>query len=373
MIIAQAGQKNHDTSVPAVTGTPSSNTGLNSQNVPIQSSAQIKMGIRIDWLQGTLKPFSDLKLKGLIKIYERIAKDKVQLNVGQGHFKGVQWANSGSSPLGFRVWWNLPSENGAKFGHGMISLPGSCLSRLTPAEIRQFALEVKALGFQVTRLDIALDDYTKMVGFKQVRDAIAKKFRVHFEEAECRQNYGKWGGFSIGMGSIHSDIRLVLYDKEAESKGEINANRWELRLRNDRAKAAFADWLSAPVELEASVLAGMVVGAVSFVRKNGKEKNISRMPELTWWKNFKKAVGVCIRHSFYKAPPTLKRCKAWIQDDVVRNLSLIQDVVGVKNFTNWLAKELIEAPSRYNAQHLLRREVWKREWEEIVEASQPEL
>jgi hypothetical protein len=270
--------------------------------------------------------------------------------------------------LGFRVWWNLPGENGANRGHGMISLPGSCLSRLTPAEIKQFALEVKALGFGCTRLDIALDDYSKMITFNQVRDAIAKKFRVHFEEADCHQNYGKWGGFTIAMGSVHSDIRLVFYDKQAESKGQINANRLELRLRNDRAKAAFADWLSAPAELEASVLAGMVVGAVSFVRK-GKEKNISRMPELPWWKKFKEAVGVCIRHSFYKSPPTLKRCKAWIRDDVVRSLALIRDVVGVKKFTNWLVKELKEAPSRYNEQHLLRREVWKREWEEIVEES----
>ncbi len=369
MIICEVTEQNSNISVPELGGTPSSNTGLNSQKVPVQNSSQIQMGIRIDWLQGTFKPFSELKLKGIIKIYERVAKDKVDLKPGQGHFKGVQWASSASSPLGFRAWWNLPGENGAERGHGMVSLPGSCLGRLTAGEIRKLAQELKALGFSVTRLDIALDDYTKSISFSQVRSAIAKKFRVHFEESEVLENYGKWGGFTIGMGSKHSDIRLIFYNKAAESRGVIDSYRWEARFRNDRAKAAFGDWLSAPEELEATVLSGLVLGVVNFVKRDGKEKNISRLPELRWWKRFKQAVGACIRHSFQKLPTTLKRCKAWIQDDVIRNLALICEVIGHKRFVNWLVKELKCAPQGYNDQHLIRREVWKREWEEIVEVS----
>jgi DNA relaxase NicK len=240
---------------------------------------------------------------------------------------------------------------------------------LTPSEVRKLAQEFKALGFKVTRLDIALDDYTKSISFLQVRNAIAKKFRVHFEEAEVLENYGKWGGFTIAMGSKHSDIRLIFYNKAAESRGVIDSHRFEARFRDERAKAAFEDWLSAPEELEASVLAGLVLGVVNFVKRDGKEKNISRLPELRWWKRFKEAVGACIRHSYQKLPTTLKRCKSWIQDDVIRNLALICQTIGVDRFLNWFLKELKMAPQRYNEQHKIRREVWRREWEEIVEAS----
>lgn len=344
--------------------TPSSNTGLNSQDVPT-TSLEWNLTVRVDWLQGTISPAGSLQLERLVAAYEGITGDKVVWENGKGSYMGKQWENQVNSPLGFRIWFNRPGENGDESGHALISLTGGVLGRLKVEQVFDVALMLNDFGFKATRIDSALDDYSKKITFTLVRDAIEAGNYARFKKAEVIKNYGdaEYDGWTIICGSASSDRQLVIYNKHAESKGEIDSHRLEARLRDDVANQAYRDWISLPLELHPQYLAGLVVGCVEFVNR-GVEKNVKRMPELDWWKEFKDAVACSIRHSIQQLTTNLRKAKKWVNHQVVKTLAIVREVVGGKAWANWLCKEVDGAPVRFNEKDRAKIAQWRYEFEE---------
>jgi DNA relaxase NicK len=285
---------------------------------------------------------------------------------GKGQYKGKAWANHAVSAKGCRIWYNLPGEGGDRAGHGLISFPGSALANLPAAKVRRLVLCLKRqFGIKVTRVDIAIDDYSKKIGFSQVRDAINAGNKANFGKGKITENFGEErGGFTIVCGSPKSNRQLIFYDKNAESEGQINAYRWEARLKDEIADKAIDEWLEVPEKLSAHYLAAVVSGIVAFVER-GKEKNISRMKELPWWKEFKDAIGASIRHSVQRVRTNLKKAKKWINRQVACMLAAIKEVVGEESFTNWISNQIDEAPERFNQNHYARIIQWKHEYSDL--------
>jgi hypothetical protein len=134
---------------------------------------------------------------------------------------------------------------------------------------------------------------------------------------------------------------------------------------DELARKAIDDWLALPEEMSAQYLANLVIGSFNFVER-GTEKNVSRMPLLPWWKEFKDAVGGGIRHSIQRVTPNLKKAKKWINHQVACMLAAIKEVIGVSEFTSWIEKEISDAPERFNERHCARIAQWKHEYHEIV-------
>lgn len=350
--------------------TPCSNTGLNSQNV--STTSDWNLTVKLDWYQGTIKVFPSTRLEALVEFCEKVTKDKFALTVGKGAFVGKQWANHGRSAKGARIWWNLPGENSSQSGHCLLSFTGSALSNLPHQDVRFLIQGLRDLfGIRETRVDAALDDYSKRISYWQVAAAVDERVRNYtgFQKGKATKNFGeKFGGFTVNCGKPSSDFQLIFYDKNAESGGEINAYRWEARFRDELARRAIDDWLALPEEMSAQYLANLVIGRVNFVER-GKEKNISRMPLLPWWKEFKDAVGAGIRHSVQRVTPNLKKAKRWINHQVACMLAAIKEVVGASEFTRWVNKEISEAPERFSDRHFARIAQWKHEYYEVVPSS----
>lgn len=348
--------------------TPSSDTGLNSQRVPVDSSGW-NLTVKLDWYQGTIAVFPSTRLEALIEFVEKVTKDKFALTLGKGYFNGKYWANYGSSVKGVRIWWNSPGENNDVSGHCLLSFSGSVLSSLKHQDVRLLVAGLRDLfDLRETRIDVAIDDYSKRISFWQVADAVDERKKNHtgFRKGRVIKNFGEeLGGFTIYCGKHSSDRITYFYDKNQESEGQINAYRWETRLRDVLARKAIDDWLALPEEMSAQYLANLTIGAINFVER-GDEKNVSRMPLLSWWKEFKDAVGAGIKHSVQRVTPNLKKAKKWINHQVVCMLAAIKEVVGVGEFTRWINKEIGEAPVRFSDRHFARIAQWKYEYYEVV-------
>jgi DNA relaxase NicK len=364
---AFGGDSSHDNAK-----TPSSKTGLNSQPI-VEESSSWNLTVKVDWFQGTMQPFPTTRLEALIRFVEKFTKDKFVVHAGKGQFKGKAWANHAVSAKGVRIWYNLVGENGDKLGHGLISFPGSALANLPAGKVRKLVRCLKTkFGMKVTRVDTAIDDYSKRITYDLVSAAIEAGHYSGFETGKSLKNFGdELGGWTICLGSPKSDRMLVIYDKNAESaikgakQGEINANRLELRLRDELADRAVEDWLEIREQFSAQYLAGLVVGAVDFVEKNG-QKNSNRWKRLDWWQQFKDAVGFAIRHSVQRVTPNLKKAKRWINHQVACMLAAIKEVVGESDFAKWLSKEIENAPKRFNQSHHARIIQWMYEHEESL-------
>jgi len=359
MIINEASQQSHDTSTLTAVSTPSSNTGLNSQNVP--TGSRWHLTVRPDWAQMSFAMFGRERLEILIELYEGLTSDRMTLEPGKTRFMGQHWTNYGYSVLGARIWYDFPGENKSHHGHAVFSLPGSVLGHFSIDTIHKLLTGLAQFQPKYTRFDIAIDDYDKRISFEQVRDAIACKNYANFKKAQIIKNYGDdWGGFTIYCGSSASLRMLRFYDKFAQTKGAINSYRWEAQLRDEAATKAVYEWLEVFEEMSAQYLASLVLGCVTFVER-GKEKNVPRMVELPWWKEFREAVG-SIRHSFQTIPTTLKKAQKWVNHQVCKTLRIMHEVVGGKRFANWLIREMLKAEKRYTKADLARLERWEYEF-----------
>lgn len=366
MIVSLEHRKRYSTGassqVASVTQTPSSNTGLNSQK--LDTTLNWNLTARADWLQGTFTTCSSLQLERVLNAYQDVSGDKVVLKLGKGSYLGKQWANQGDSPLGFRCWYNLPGENNDGAGHLLVSFPGAVLGRLTVCQQRELGRRLLALNFKATRFDPAIDDYSKRVTFEQIRDAIEAGNYARFRKAQITKNYGDtYGGWTIYCGSRASDRFLRIYNKFAESKGQIDSIRWEGELRDKLADRYFREWIEAPDEVSAQLLASFVIGLVEFVDR-AQEKNVNRMVELPWWQEFKDAVGASIRYSVEQLKTNLKQAKDWVSHQVVKTLAIVRQVVGGKRFSSWLVREIREAPERYREQDYAKLIQWQHEFDQ---------
>lgn len=339
--------------------TPLSNTGSNSQKLQNTS-----LGVRVDWLQGTIRFDSLAELHDIIEFIEGYIKEKFVLHPDRGRFVGKQWFNAAQGVAGgCLVLYNLPDQESDGRGHAFLSFPAAALSSMDARDVWRMASGLVGLGvknpwrFKATRIDIALDDYSKSITFEQVNEAARKKNYTGFRKSPVvHHTYqkGKIAGFTIVYGTRASDRLLRFYDKEFESKGRIKSNRWELELHDELAQKALADWLAIEPEnfeeYSPKLLAGMVVGTIDFV-KRGYDKNVTRMPRLEWWATFKETVGMEIRHSKDPVLTSLEKKKRWITRQVIVTLAMLKKIMGIKGFKQYLAGELDQAQERFTSWH----------------------
>ena len=267
---------------------------------------------------------------------------------------------------------------GYKFYSYWLSIPGQVFAGLDL--IDQYRL-IQGLFFiykgRGSRFDIALDDYKRRVDYKTVYRTVEKEDYAHFRKWKEVKN----GGMdlptvaSIYLGCGNRGIRrkgLVFYN--AEIVHGIDADRWELRYRQDYAKAMFECFARAnfsefyqlqfdkkdmdekAVELAENELsrslAQMVVGAVDFLKRRKKgsderEKNLKRCKRYAWWQSLRKDVGAMMTISVTRPKPTLESTIKWIERQVMVRMTVLRDGWGYMSFQNWFLGQMEKARERY--------------------------
>lgn len=180
-----------------------------------------------------------------------------------------------------------------------LDVPATVLESLPLPTLERFLSEVVRTARNIPRLDVALDDWEKRQRPEQL-DALTadpadpaklskRWLKTRAQDSDFRRSRGgKRAGASWYLGAPMGEARLRVYDKAAESQGRIDAIRWELQLRDQRAKDALCHLIWGGPNLGSQFgqlgtwAAAELLRFVDFVDREA-DTNISRCPRLDWW------------------------------------------------------------------------------------------
>lgn len=200
---------------------------------------------------------------------------------------------------------------GVRWDNGLevhLDVPATPLEALRPGQIVALVEHLHKNAVNVPRLDVTLDDWMKvkmpaelyaMTSSAENREELVRDELVtRAKSGRLIASVGRRGGDTWELGArTGGGNKLRVYDKNAESGGEVDAVRWELQLRDDAAHAALGS-LAQLVRQEKA--AKQVIGAKAFgnvlggwvasqmvnfldFRNRYSDSNITRADRLVWW------------------------------------------------------------------------------------------
>ena len=190
-----------------------------------------------------------------------------------------------------------------------LDIPATVLEALRPGRLVALLRSLHLHAHNVTRLDAALDDWCKVqtpAGLRELTTApddrntlVRDDIVTRAKQTDFQSSTGKKGGdtWYLGARKGKGETLLRVYDKFKESEGETDCIRWEIQLRDVKARAALAQLvgyidaqkkvtgMSGARVLE-KVMGGWVASLlVSFVdfRDRNSDVNVSRAGRRFWW------------------------------------------------------------------------------------------
>ena len=356
------------TNANGVTNTTAITSTTNSTN-----NTQPNLTACIDWLQGTVK-FADFKqFESCVEFVVSYLKDTAYYEFGQPRFMGKTWQNHGKSAKGILFYWDKPNLEVNELGHGFISIPASVLSQVSADDIwRMMSGLLDCYKFKCTRLDIAIDDYNKTVSFEELDNAVELGNRTGFENYDVKASYRKKViGRTRYMGSAKSNSMLRYYDKSVESRGKVDAYRWELQLIDEKAQSVFIQYAQMDREAFSTIghryLGSVVFGSVNFIdRSTGKRA--SRCEQLTWWKNLVNMIG-SIQIAIPRVVKTLEKTVETIRKQYAPILCAVKRGLGKTGFRFFMNELVDSGENRQGKRHeaITKQIQWENEGRQALE------
>jgi len=247
-------------------------------------------------------------------------------------------------PQGARLDYDAPGRADMN-----LSLPGKACQLVGEVALRRlitFALMHKA---NFTRLDVNLDDYSRVVspdvvlGALQGPDVVTHAQKVLVQRG-CRVGSEALTGETVYLGSPTSRQRLRCYDKGLESDGEQDCVRWELQARDEAActlasMLAYRDW--------GQVITSRLVSYVDF-KDHDSHSEIEQRIRLPW---FEKLVAGARKASAYlpKVPRTVDDLVGWLTKAIGPSLAVV--MTAWRGDLNSLNELLEDGRSRWKPKH----------------------
>jgi hypothetical protein len=318
-----------------VSTTPSSNTG------------SIRQGASTSGLTAHLDYLVVCGVVDNVSVVENV--------LGAGFGSVFDWGNSTPRTIGVRydgyacdalgimiAWRSLESSSSVAV---RVSIPGKPLSHAGFARCRDVSRAFLALGCYATRFDWAIDDYDRKLNISTLhqscRDGSMSGARNYTYMSSARVG-GTDVGESLYLGSASSDKLVRVYDKNAESKGEINSIRYEVQWRDELAQAALLLYCAdSDCDDTVSEISRRGVGAVRFIERVSEVA--SRCPLVDWYQEFVNRVGGWCKHSVSRLQTTITDKIRWVERSVAKTLALVCSWHGFDNGMWWLEKIIREA------------------------------
>lgn len=361
---------------------PVGNTGLKCQNQENglenqnnSTTPEQAFAIKCDTLRVICPISSRNDLDDLINLLQRLFADEMVWNDCPMK-EGKWWENYGRSVAGITAYYNLPDYEKEKLGEVMIHFSATAIDRIGQSA---FFWVMKRLYFdykaRATRFDLALDDYLKLLNFTLLWETVTsgnvKRFRK-LKVVPVYSNNGELEGWTFYFGSRQSDVMFRIYDKNAESKGEIDAVRLEGEYHNELANDIFQKCAELYAEFsnfeDGSELAARSLShylfndsyGINFIDRqidsSGTKKRADRCNELSWWTNFKQSVlgyfkqlGRTIDLARKKVKPTLQGKLDWFRKSVTNSFTVLCEVFGMEVIIAMLHKDSNLLPKRDKA------------------------
>ena len=303
--------------------TPSSNTG-----------SSVRFSSKVDWLQGLLR-LTPLQFQTFIGEISNIFKD-VFASDGGYFFSGRTFNHHRVSDRGGRIAWNILDFVSSQHGdrHQLderiidcwFCLPAQLLNGCESTfALRRFILLLSEFEFKPSRIDLALDDYTKSLTWRNFDDARKAGQAYGFKKGRLTTSFGDvlGDGFTYYMGSSGSDKLYRFYDKNVESNGENDCYRLEAQFRDDWCKSVWASLLAADTDKKIhQTIVDCVCQPIDFYDVD--EDSGEKIP-LQWWSDFKDLVlFLGVNLSCGRIKTSIERSLEWVEKSVERTLATIE-------------------------------------------------
>lgn len=219
-------------------------------------------------------------------------------------------------------------------------------------------------GAKITRIDICYDDYNKHMtpnDWRMLWDSKHIDSRTKFSSAVSSAS-----GDTFYMGKRGKSRMLRIYDKSGESRGEIDAIRYEFEMKNEYAyrfatsiaageKFTFLDLLDSFCSVKAEPIEGLhCSGSIAEVQKRWRDKNL--MPLLDRFERLREDIrnssqnAECVpvlvprvshARDFYKK-------EQWIKEYLVKALQKHCLARGDTGYS-WLLEQMQQSQSKFTA------------------------
>lgn len=389
MIVSQASQNSHDTSVPVDESFSDLKTGHG--NTRLTDSAAYQQAVRTSE-KSVLQAFPDwIRIKLLFLDEDRVGEFltelgertndlwQAQTDVPLTVVRGVsRYVNSAYSVHGGRFGWqpvlDINEDEACYQVEGLLELPGQVLAELSVVQIwRLCNWFYRQYGAVATRFDLKLRDF-----LKEVQPAVINQARLSGLISNIRNNTGRWidsGRRAIDerqtaeIGSRESDVFGRCY--HAEHKHGVDAVDYEVEFKGEQSKNLFDAFVCAPHRFEskskgtnswefqeelAKWIGGHVVGAFQFYahRRDKEHRTWAEVPLVDWYVRLKERVGWSSRLRIVKRKSTIQETVDWVLRQVIVSLYVICEYMGGwEKFTQWMKRQFRKVPPRLSGYHKL--------------------
>lgn len=205
----------------------------------------------------------------------------------------------------------------------------------------EFFMDVLVAGGVMKRLDLAINDHTGMLDIPELTEkcrneecvSVFRSFKSYASgELVKHEEQDKAGmGYTLYIGSLKSEVYFCVYEKSYEQYIKLGIpieeapikNRFEIRLKNERAYYAVRDLLT---YYDAERTAFSIINRyVRFVDKEADKKRSDWKLSVRWtW--FIGENREPLKHTTKPEPYTLDRTLRWIQRQVDPTLKMLETI-----------------------------------------------
>lgn len=315
--------------------TPTTDRGAHIRSLNEQETEVLK--VHVDYLQVTFPNTTATTVADLLGTW--LPGDWAQAERG--------WLGYESQLVGFGGARVLSSVRRPEV-HAVI--PGVACSGLANEVMYDLLLGCANAGGKFTRVDLAGDDFVRVVEPLEVRAAIVHRDELvsHAHKVNLLEALRGDDGTTVYVGAPASRQRLRIYDKTAESGGAIDAVRWEIQAREQAAETLAAQLVAAgSVGNWGAVWAGRLVAVADF-REPGAE---TEQRERVAW--FRRLVGLAEKLGAYEPVPprTLEQVRSWLIRQCAPSVATV--ITAVQGDTEFLFELVREGVARMGPRHRL--------------------
>lgn len=335
--------------------TPSGNTVLFGQ---VSHSRDISpFTVKVDWINFTFSFTDEDVLYERADAVARLFVDDIQWQVARPLFRGRTFASQGLSAHGIRIGFTPPRDDGS-MGDAFVSIPATAINRSSQRDVFDFIRAAYHVwNAKFSRIDIALDDYTKSMNPLQIEHCLTSGFFTGFNKLpdgwKKKSGTRESEGWTYYLGCPKSNKQLCFYDKSFQTDGEIDSQRWEMRFSRDASPEvarviamACRNYLLDEDKAESfmvSVLSGFIFDNISFVDRRAVSRDgieyrqkANRSPVFYWWQHFRDSVNPkVVKLKLPKYEPTMERTEKWHDKSVSTSLAMKRIELGGVGFYDY--------------------------------------
>ncbi|WP_417282106.1 MobT family relaxase [Clostridioides difficile] len=215
-----------------------------------------------------------------------------------------------------------------------------------------FLLDALLAGGVMKRMDLAINDMTGILDIKELTNkcnneeciSVFRSFKSYRSGELVRKNEKIGMGNTLYIGSLKSEVYFCIYEKDYEQYIKLDIpideakikNRFEIRLKNERAYHAAVDLLA---NRDAERTAFSIINRyIRFVDKN-KDKNRSEWNINEHWNYFIGEGREKLKLTTSPEPYNIYKTLNWLSRQVAPTLKMIKRLDGLNNTT--LIEDLI--------------------------------